>query len=119
MSGALSQTWPSVQPPAGVERNGALYARPASKSKADGSLDLNLDLDFGGRLDDLGQPDGELGAFPDQISPRTSHILRFASSFQALEQNFHVLAEQPLPELGVNAGMGQFFLGYGYEFAHD
>src|SRR5580704_2042162 len=30
----LSQTWPSVQPPAGVERNGAVYARPASKGKA-------------------------------------------------------------------------------------
>src|ERR1700733_12015149 len=34
VSGALNQTWPSVQPPAGVERNGALYARPARKGKA-------------------------------------------------------------------------------------
>ena len=82
-------------------------------------MDLNLDLDFGGRLDDLGQPDGELGAFPDQISPRTSHILRFASSFQAFEQDFHVLAEQPLPELRVKAGADQLVLGYGYEFTHD
>ena len=56
---------PSIQPPAGVERKAALYARPPGKSKADKALDL----DFGGRLDDLGQPDGELGAFPDQISP--------------------------------------------------
>src|SRR6204780_404590 len=32
--GALSETWSSVQPPAGVERNGALYARPARKGKA-------------------------------------------------------------------------------------
>src|SRR5580700_12207655 len=31
---ASSQTWPSVQPPTRVERNGALYARPARKGKA-------------------------------------------------------------------------------------
>src|ERR1700736_5071177 len=34
VSGALTPAQPSVQPPAGVERNGALYARPASKGKA-------------------------------------------------------------------------------------
>src|ERR1700680_658799 len=32
--GALTPARPSVQPPAGVERNGALYARPARKGKA-------------------------------------------------------------------------------------
>src|ERR1700683_2022336 len=32
--GVLNETWSSVQPPAGVERNGALYARPARKGKA-------------------------------------------------------------------------------------
>src|ERR1700726_721496 len=31
---ALSETWSSVQSPARVERNGALYARPARKGKA-------------------------------------------------------------------------------------
>src|SRR5580700_3858879 len=30
---ALNQTWPSVQPPAGVERKGALYAPAARKGK--------------------------------------------------------------------------------------
>src|SRR5580692_8776203 len=34
VSGALTPAQPSVQPPAGVERNGALYARPARKGKA-------------------------------------------------------------------------------------
>src|ERR1700735_4009072 len=34
LAGALTPEWPSVQPPAGVERNGALYARLASKGKA-------------------------------------------------------------------------------------
>src|SRR5580700_4552118 len=32
--GALTPVRPSVQPPAGVERKGALYARPARKGKA-------------------------------------------------------------------------------------
>ncbi len=48
-----------------------------------------------------------------------SRILRFTGPFQAFEQDFHVLAEQPLPELGVDAGADQFVLGHGYEFIHD
>src|ERR1700685_3228725 len=34
VSGALTPERPSVQPPAGVERKGALYAPPARKGKA-------------------------------------------------------------------------------------
>src|SRR6202051_1188270 len=34
VSGALTPVRPSVQPPAGVERNTALYARPARNGKA-------------------------------------------------------------------------------------
>src|SRR5579864_8805039 len=34
VSGALAPVRPSVQPPAGVERKWALYARPATKGKA-------------------------------------------------------------------------------------
>ena len=102
---------PSVQPPAGVERKAALYARLPGKSKANGVLELEaLELSFGGRLYDLGQPDRQLGAFPDQIGTRTGLIRRFPGPLQALKQDFHVLAEQPLPEPGVQAGADQFVL---------
>jgi hypothetical protein len=80
---------------------------------------MGLALSFGRGLNDLGQPDCELGAFPDQIRPGTSYIGGFAGPFQALEQDFHVLAEQPLPEPGVHPGSDQFVLRHGYKFTHD
>jgi hypothetical protein len=65
---ALSQTWPSVQPPAGVERNGALYARPARKGKAiEARRYSGSARGLGGPLDQLGEPHRQFDAFADLL----------------------------------------------------
>jgi hypothetical protein len=75
-------------------------------------------LGLGGTLDDFGEPNGELGAFAEGAILPTVGSRGLSGPFQAVEQNFHVMVEQPLPERGIGARTAKVLFRYGCEFAH-
>jgi hypothetical protein len=100
-------------------RPGSSGRRPYTRGQPAKARQIGLKSGFGGCLNDFGQPDCQLSAFPDQIRSRADRIGRFPGSFQAFEQDFHVLAEQPLPVPWIRTGTDQFVLRHGHKFTHD
>jgi hypothetical protein len=75
-------------------------------------------LGLGRALDDFGEPNGELGAFADGAILPAVVNRRLSGPFQTVEQNFHVMVEQPLPERGIGARTGKVLFRHGCEFTH-
>ncbi len=69
-------------------------------------------------LDQFGEPHRELDALADRLGVPRRRSGDFAGLFQTGEQNFHVLAQQPLPERGIGARAGKLLFGHWCKFIH-
>src|ERR1700719_4689661 len=105
---------PSVQPPCGDERKGALYAAGKERQGSSGAAG-----GLGWRLDQLRQAYRQFDAFADLLRPGAARGRGFAQLLQPGEQGLHVEAQEPLPICRIAARARELSVGNWRISAHE